>query len=110
MSDEAQFAAVGAAPDFRDKVLWTIIGLFMLSAAARNLLSSEPFDPRRFLGEILLSIVGAVIMWSFGLMQGMSTAQIFFIGGLAALGGVRAIEWGLKIMNTVRSSGNLPPR
>jgi hypothetical protein len=105
MSDEAQLAA-STAPDFRDKVFWTVVGLFMLSAAARNLLSSEPFDPRRFLGEILLSIVGAVIMWSFGLMQGMSTAQIFFIGGLAALGGVRAIEWGLKIMNSVKT-GNI---
>jgi hypothetical protein len=105
MSSEAQLAANNAL-DFGDKVLWTVMGLFMLSAAARNLLSPEPFDPRRFLGEILLSVVGAVIMWSFGLMQGMSTAQIFFIGGLAALGGVRAIEWGLKIMNSVKT-GNI---
>lgn len=82
--------------DWKDYTLWSIVGLFILGALARVLVSSEPFCWRRFLGEIILAAIGAVIFYSFGLMQGMNTIQIMFFGALSALGGVRLVEWGIK--------------
>jgi len=89
--------------DFQDRLLWMIIGLSALGAAGRNLLSKEPFEIKKFLGELILSIIGAVIVWSFGLMQGMTVPQMIFFGGLSAWGGIRTIEWGLKFINTMQS-------
>jgi len=72
-----------------------------LGSVARSFISHEPFCLRRFVGEMLLSIIGAIVLWSFGLLQGMTELQIIFLGGLASLGGVRMIEWIMKIAKTV---------
>lgn len=82
--------------DWKDWTLWSIIGLFILGTLARVLVSNEPFCWRRFLGEIILALIGAILFYSFGLMQGMSTIQIMFFGALSALGGVRLVEWAIK--------------
>lgn len=85
------------------KMLWSIVILFVLGALARALVSNEPFDFRKFTGEIIISAIGAIIMYSLGLMQGMNEIQIVGFGALASLGGLRSIEWTLKLVNKVKS-------
>ena len=79
-----------------------------MALLARHLVSSEPLDKRRLAGEAILSAIGAVVFWSAGLLQGMSTLQMVFFGSLAALGGVRAVEWGIKIAAAVKNIPTLP--
>ena len=84
-----------------DRILWMTIGLFVLGTIGRNLLSQEPFQLKRFLGELVMSVLGGFIIWSFGLMKGMTPSQMVFFGGFAAWGGIRAMEWCMKIFYTM---------
>ena len=105
MSDEKE--VVTTAFTWADRTLWSIMALFALGALGRILVSSEPFDLRRFAGELILSVIAAVILFSFNVMQGMTTVQIVFFGALGSLGGVRMIEWVIKIARKMKSNGVL---
>ena len=85
-----------------DYTFWSVVTLFTLGVIAKALVSSEPFCARKFWGEIILAVIGAVLFFSFGLMQGMNPLQIMFFGALASLGGVRLIEWGIKIFGQLK--------
>ncbi len=89
-----------------DKLLWTIVGLFVFGSMARSLVSDEPFDVRKLIGELIFSGIAAIIMYSMGLMQGMNEYQIVCFGALGSLGGVRSVEWALKAMNQFKSAGS----
>ncbi|MGZ8172571.1 MAG: hypothetical protein ACXWT0_01585 [Methylobacter sp.] len=88
-----------------DKLMWSVVAMFILGSMARTFISNDPFEPRKCIGEIIFSAIGAVMMYSMGLMQGMSQVQIVCFGALAALGGVRLFEWVMKIAKTVKRSG-----
>lgn len=85
-----------------DRLLWATIALFVIGSMARSLLSDEPFNPKKFAGEMLFAVIGAVTLWSFGLLQGMTPAQIVFLGSLGSLGGIRLLEWVMKIAKAVK--------
>jgi hypothetical protein len=87
------------------RTMLTVISLFVMGTMGRILVSGEEFVWRVFLGEMLLAVVGAITLWSFGLLQEMSAPQMIMIGGLGGLGGVRFIEWIIKIARKVREAG-----
>jgi hypothetical protein len=76
-----------------------LVLIFIVGFLGRSLVSKSPFCWRRVLGELLLACLLATVMWSFGMMQGMSEYQMIFIGGMASLGGVRSIQWIIKAFN-----------
>lgn len=90
-----------------DRMMWSIVAMFVLGSMARTFVSDEPFEPKKFFGEIIFSAIGAVMMYSMGLMQGMSQPQIICFGAMASLGGVRSFEWLMKIARKIRRSGIL---
>ena len=106
MSDEKE-VVTSAFQWWSDPLLWSVIAMFILGTIGRILVSDEPFDPRKFFGELILAAIGAIILYSFNLMQGMTPIQIVFFGALGSLGGVRLIEWIIKIAKKVKSSGVL---
>ena len=69
-----------------------VLTSWIAAAIGRVLLEEKKPDIRRLFGEILLAFVGAILMYSFGMMKNFSLWQIIFYGALAGLGGVRAIE------------------
>lgn len=87
-----------------DSTMWSIVGLFLMGVLARTLISNEEFCARKFFGELLLASIGAVVMYSFGMMQNMTAVQIIFFGSLASLGGVRMIEWFIKIIERLKGA------
>lgn len=103
MSNEKE--AVEVIFSWSDRLLWSVVSLFALGTLGRILVSSEPFDLKRFLGELILSVISAIILFSFNLMQGMSPTQIVFFGALGSLGGVRMVEWVIKIAQRVKMNG-----
>ena len=90
-----------------NRMLWSFVAMFALGSVARTFVSNEPFDFKKFVGEIIFSVIGAVLMYSLGLMQNMNEVQIVGFGALASLGGVRSIEWVLRIARKIKSSGVL---
>lgn len=98
---------INEAFNWTDPVMWSVIGMFVAGTLGRILVSDEPFDSRRFTGEIILSIIGAIILYSFNVMQGMSPIQIIFFGALGSMGGIRLIEWLIKIAKKIQKAGIL---
>lgn len=90
----------GAEPAVEtEQLLFSIVGLFVLGALAQQLLSDEPkLNLRVLLGEMILSGIAGVAMYSLGLMREMSTHQIIFFGALGGIGGWRTILWIVKII------------
>lgn len=87
-----------------DKTMWSVIILFMLGSMARSLISDEPFCLRKFLGEMIFSTIGGIILYSFGLLQHMSIPELICFGGLGSLGGIRMLEWMFKIAKQVKGA------
>lgn len=92
-------------PDLFSRTLWSLVGIFVLGAVSRVLLTDEKIDWRRGTGEILLALMGAGITYFFGLMQGLSTAEVLFYGSFASLGTLRLLQLIIKVVQTV--SGKL---
>jgi len=90
-----------------DRLMWSVILMFLLGSVARTFVSNEPFDVKKFVGEIIFSAIGAVMMYSMGLMQGMSEAQIVCFGAMASLGGIRSFEWFIKIAKNVKAASSI---
>lgn len=85
-----------------DKTLWSVVAMFVLGSMARTFISNSPFEPKKFIGEIIFAAIGAIVLYSAGLMQGMSEVQIVCFGSFASLGGVRTLEWIMKIGKAIK--------
>ncbi|KLV10182.1 hypothetical protein [Photobacterium ganghwense] len=82
-------------------LLVSIVGLFVLGSIAKQLLSDEPkLNLRVLFGEMILSGIAGVAMYSLGLMREMSTHQIIFFGALGGIGGWRTVLWIIKIIKS----------
>jgi len=86
-----------------DPNFWMMLTLFCLAYLARTLVSKEPMDWRRLAGELILTAISAVVVYSAGLLNGMSPLQMLFAGALGSLGGLRAVEWLIKIAAQVKA-------
>jgi len=106
MPNEAIHHSVGASDPWVwcNRILWSVVTFFVVSTMARVFISKEPFDIKRFTGEVLFSVIGAIALYSMGLMQGMNEVQIIGFGAFASLGGVRTIEWAIKIAGRFKDS------
>lgn len=103
MNDEInEIAASATSINWEDRLLWIVVGFVLMGHLARNLVADEPFNMKKFLGEMILSGLGAVAIYSMGLLQGLSEIEIVLVGVFASLGGIRALEWVAKIYKTVK--------
>lgn len=105
MPPEREVAQSGVeAWSWMDRTLISFIGMGVVGAMARVFVSQEPFDVRRFAGELMMAALTGVMLYSFGLLQGLSTPQMMFLGSLGGLGGVRLAEWMIKLIKTARDT------
>lgn len=74
--------------------VFELAGLLWAGGVSRLLLSAKPVTIRLIIGELLLSIPGAVFINSFGVLQGMSPAWILIMGSVVSLVGIEyLIKW-----------------
>ncbi|AZZ92762.1 hypothetical protein EUZ85_19350 [Hahella sp. KA22] len=104
MPDERELAqrAAETSSIWTSKEFWTVLVLFVAGFVARTLVSQEPFDRKKFLGELILTAIGAVALYAAGALQGMSDLQMLMFGALGSLGGLRAVEWVIKAAAQVK--------
>jgi len=82
---------------------WSGIELYITMAVfgsvvfASRLVGDEPINPKRLTGELILSFVGAGVFHALGLMKGLTGPEYWLLIFLSALGGLRSIEWGVRI-------------
>jgi len=96
--------AVQQAINYTDSTFWLFMFLVVTGTVGRILISDEPFNGRRFGGELVLAMVSGVMLYSIGLLQGLDPLQMAVTGSLAGLGGVRFVEWLIKIAKKVREA------
>lgn len=84
------------------KALAAILSLATSGLLAKKLVSDEAIDWRRFAGEWLLAIIGGIGAWSMGVLQGLTFMQMILVGTILGLGGVRTMEWIIKLVIHVR--------
>lgn len=103
VKDEINEIATSATSiNWEDRLLWIIVGFILLGHLARNLVTDEPFSLKKFMGEMILAGLGAIAIYSMGLLQGLSEIEIVLVGIFASLGGIRALEWTAKIYKAVK--------
>jgi len=79
------------------KGLLAILSFVTGGLLAKKLISDEAIDWRRFAGEWILALMGGVALWSAGVLEGLSLVHMILLGSAAGLGGVRALEWAVKL-------------
>lgn len=102
MTPEREIAQQGFS--WVDQTLLSFIVMILMGTLARVFMSNEPLDWRKLAGEAMLAVLGAVMLYSFGLLQGLTMPQMMFLGALGGLGGVRMLEWMIKIARKVKES------
>ena len=103
MPPEKEIAAnIGNIQELKGPLI--VAGLFVVAHLGRILATGEEFCLTKFIGEILLAVVGGIVMAAFGMMQGMSMPEMVFWGGLAGMGGVRMVEWMFKIAKRIKEN------
>lgn len=80
-----------------DKHLYISMAVFMSVVLAYRLVGNEPINLRRLIGELILALVGAGVFHALGLLKGLSGPEYWLMIFLAAMGGLRSIEWSLKV-------------
>jgi len=84
-----------------NRTFWTFLFLIVVGFAGRVLVAGEPFKAKEFIGELCLAVVGGFGLYALGMMQDMDEWQIILMGALGGWGGVRMIEWAVKIVTTI---------
>lgn len=78
-----------------------VAGMFIGSALGGNLLSPEPFRWRKFTGEMIFALMGAVALWHFGLLQQLQPSAIVVLGFSASLGMFRQLTWVARLFRSL---------
>jgi len=82
------------------------IGIAMVAGLiARTLVSDEPFQLRRFIGEIILAVMFGVAIFAVGIIQGMGFWQTMLVALLSGMGTTRSLEWLIKASKITRGQG-----
>jgi len=100
MSAEKETAQLATTPEAQ--LFLSLVALMVFGTLGRILNSNEPLDMRRLVGELILASIGAVLLYAFGILNGMNYYQIIAVGALGGLGGVRLLEWTIKIWKQVQ--------
>lgn len=87
-----------------DPNFWILISILLMGYLARTLASEEPFDKKRFFAESILTVIGGVLLYAAGLIQGLSFLEMVVFYCLTALGGVRTAEWVIKAVVAIKKA------
>ncbi|BDM66241.1 hypothetical protein NFHSH190041_36930 (plasmid) [Shewanella sp. NFH-SH190041] len=84
------------------KGLFAILGAVTSGFIARQLIHGEQIDWRKFWGEWILALLGGMALWAAGVLQHLAFIEMVLVGTAAGLGGVRAMEWLIKLIAHIK--------
>lgn len=79
------------ALNWLDKTLWTFVFIVLCGFVGRTLIDDRPIDKRRFAGELILTVIGAVGVYFSGLLQGLGAVEMIVAACLCAMGGIHLL-------------------
>lgn len=81
-------------------VIITMIG----GLIANTLVNDEPFNVRRFVGEMILAIMFGASIYAFGIIQELGFWQTLLIALLSGMGTTRSLEWLIKVTKITKGN------
>lgn len=85
--------------DFLAMVCAMIAGLI-----AKTLVSNDPFNKRKFIGEIILAAMFGAAIYAVGIIQGLGFWQTLLMSLLSGMGTTRSVEWLIKIAKAAKGA------
>lgn len=87
---------------WQDPELFIAMAVFISALFAKHLIAGEPLNPKRLGGEVILSCIGAAVFHAMGVLQSLVGPEYWLMIFLAAMGGVRSVEWAMKIIVAIK--------
>jgi len=84
------------------KVFATLLIVWTGAALSRLLRDEDGFSWQVFASEMILALIGAIIIYNFGVWQEWPMHQVLFVGAFTSLGGVRFVEQITRLIKSIK--------
>lgn len=76
---------MNTAIEYGNPDLWLVLLMLAAGAISHALLSANPINFRRLVGDVLRGVIVAIILWAYGVMGNLSILQVITLAGLSAV-------------------------
>lgn len=76
---------MNTAIEYGNPDLWLVLLMLAAGVISNALLSENPINPRRLLGDVLRGVIVAIIIWTYGVMGNVSILKVITLAGLSAV-------------------------
>ena len=76
---------MNTAIEYGNPDLWLVLLMLAAGVISNALLSVDPINIRRLIGDVLRGILVAIILWVSGVMGNISILQVITLAGLSAV-------------------------
>ena len=75
---------MNTAIEYGNPDLWLVLLMLAAGVISSALLSENPINPRRLIGD-LRGVIVAIILWTYGVMGNISILKVITLAGLSAV-------------------------
>lgn len=76
---------MNTAIEYGNPDLWLVLLMLAAGAISSALLSADPINLKRLVGDVLRGVLVAIILWSYGVIGEISILKIITLAGLASV-------------------------
>lgn len=76
---------MNTAIEYGNPDLWLVLLMLAAGVISHALLSADPINMRRLIGDVLRGVIVAIILWAYGVMGNVSILKVITLAGLSAV-------------------------
>lgn len=76
---------MNTAIEYGNPDLWLVLLMLAAGVISHALLSADPINMRRLIGDVLRGVIVAIVLWAYGALGNMSILQVIALAGLSAV-------------------------
>ncbi|EAA0681799.1 hypothetical protein QYA95_004725 [Salmonella enterica] len=76
---------MNTAIEYGNPDLWLVLLMLAAGAVSSALLSTNPLNIRRLIGDVLRGVIVAITLWTYGALGHASILQVIVLAGLSAV-------------------------
>lgn len=76
---------MNTAIEYSNPDLWLVLLMLAAGVISHALLSADPINMRRLIGDVLRGVIVAIILWAYGVMGNVSILKVITLAGLSAV-------------------------
>lgn len=73
------------AIEYTNPDLWLVLLMLAAGVISHALLSADPINMRRLIGDVLRGVIVAIVLWAYGVMGNVSILKVITLAGLSAV-------------------------